>query len=469
MTGPTAVAVVGGRYVQAPTDLPAVSDAALTLWLVHVWLARGEPTHQATQDQLHDALGRTGDDPGHITRVNRELQTAGLLSVERIHQSGKTRNRYTVLGRVRPGDRRAWVDIPASALVALAAGAVKPCHVAALYRWMVTCRGEDRWTPETGAWTAVAIADQAAEWGQAVRTVSAHRSHLVAVGLLEVRIRPGRAPLTAAPGQLPEVEAPLQRMSDHPGNGCRVTPANDPGNGCRSLVPKPDVPSSGPFEDQNPPSVPVGTDLTAVSARGRTDAAPPRGEEINSGGGKLRTTRPAPKPTGSAGPSPEAWRVLGRLPRAWRECPTWVRQRLAERIDRALNPEPVYLPVEIIEWHLSRGLGHKLRQPQLALTPDVIVDAVARYAPTPDGDGTGSHTERHTRALDALLVLALGDAKGGQDRAQPEPVNPVNLLATSADECVSCGGADAPLRDDLPVPVPVCDPCMADALVGAAA
>ncbi len=469
-------------YVQVPDDLPAVSDSALTVWVLHVWWSRGGPSSDATHAQLQRALGRPDtDDPGNLTRLHRELVAAGLIEAERVRINGQTRNRYTPLRRVRRGDRRGWVELPASTLVALAAGEIKPCHLAALVRWQITFREEEHWTPGSH-WTALGVADRSAAWGQTIRTVRAHRSHLIECGFLDQRTQPGRAPLTGLPGQLPggaelpeHVEIPRQKMSGHPGNECRVTPANDPGKKCRPLVPTPDVPLSSTGEDQNHPSVPVGTERTARTARGRTSAAPPRVKKFHLS--KVRPTGQADDPldgeawfwhgltpTKGAAPSPEAMRTLARLPRSWHDCPAWVRRELARRIDGAFR----------------------------AVRPDAIVYAVDRYAATGPAalDLTGDAEvdgSRHIRALTAVLHQLVADARAGGciacghdhsdmldalagcaccDRTRPPAADPGPLWPGVG--CASCGSDVATLRSDLPIPVLACDACM-DSAIGAAA
>ncbi len=499
-----------GRYVQVPIDLPAVSDAALVLWMLDVRDAGPGDTCEPSQAQLQRDLGRTGVDPGHIGRLQAELERAGMLAITRSYQyrTGRkaphTHNVYRPLLRVRPGDRRAYVEIPLSLLDRLAEqpdvpeNRVTVAHVAAAYRWQVECRLHESWTPTGGGWTDRGVAERATAWGHQPSTARTHRSLLLRIGYLDERQRPGKTPLTALAGELPaEVQTPIEQaeeapvphrfMSDDPTDSCRMTPPIDPTDSCRA-----DLPTYGPKPTteelpkiKNIHPVPVGTERTVRTARGRLTAAPPRVKKIHP-----LSVRPVSEPDADpidasawlrhglspikgSKPSVEAMRTLARLPRSWHACPSWVRRELARRIDAAFR----------------------------VVRPDAIVFAIDRYAATGPAalDLTGDpqvDAQRHIRALTTVIHQLVADARAGAciacghdhtdrldaiadcaccTRLRPAPTagQVANSLCddlswADGTDCASCGSAEATLRADLPIPVPVCDPCWVEVALVAA-
>lgn len=459
---PAASKAPGPTHVQVPDDLAGVSDAALVLWILFVWYAGKSRNCNPSLPRLQADLGRAGSDPRHIAKLVDELVGAGFLRVRRRTSAGKSRNEYEPLCRVFPkghpdhDPRKRWTDVPAELVTGLSdmgverERRVRPEHIVSYLRWMRLCRSK-------GGWTSAGYPEVAKRWGLSLSTVRRHREFLVRFGVVEERVRRNATPLTAPPGGLPVeavpevVEPPpacVDLVSQIPvdlGHESPLILFTDP----RLNYPDVDLPRS-----ELPSLVPVGTNVAAVDARERGQPATPEHE---------RSTPPAAAPCRPTGARPgrapqRAWAVVAALPRPWRDCPQWVRRAMAHRIDRALA---------------EHG-------------PASIVAAVARYAPEPlalaveGGPLRERDAERHTRALDAVLVLLAADTKAGHCAdcghhhrdASADGCGCCAKLRTAwltgdDDRCVSCDGPGATVREGLPMGSAVCDPCWSDVSVAA--
>jgi hypothetical protein len=421
-------------YVQVPLDLPPMPATDLVHWIILCRYAGQNPWCWPSQPRLQNDLGRDGDDTSNLTRVQARLVAAGLLEKRRRYLRGKTSLYYRPLRRARRGDGRAYIELPTTLLEAMRAGDVTPGDVAAAVWWLGQC--QDR-----GGWTDASIADAAEAAGHSGRTARRHRSTLLRLGVLEERQIAGKAALTGVPGRLPTRDnrsaSPVTAGPEDPGLASKEPPASQS---------SPKDPTSTTLSEEpqknHQVSVPAGTDLAVVDACDRDGAAAPRTED------------PSPHGNPRCGPPDRTVagrRVLARLPRAWRDCPGWVRRRMADRLDRAV----------------AAGYG-----------PDAIAAAVARYAPTPDDADAhscdGGHFPgrqvRHTRALDKVLRLLAADVNAGHCRTcGHHHADDTAHLAASAGvspvwpagdgRCIACDAVDAPIREDLPLRSPVCDGC----------
>lgn len=440
----------GPDLVQAPINLPSLPDTECGLWIVLKWRSVYSPQCFPSQIRLQEDLGRTGKDRRHLTKLTAALEAAGWLKVRRIHREGKTRNFYEPLGGVIEGDGQGWVDLPRILIDEMRAGRIGPEVLVAAWRWLGECRTAG------GGWTQLAVAQAARQWGQAASTVRTHRSKLIALGVLEECQQPGKAPITAAPGRLPEwaqcageQEAeetptpPVEHTSPH------RQKAHDPADRSHTELPHWNYPIG-----TTPALVPVGTNVTAVDARRRAPTASPKTRD------PLHQVHPSRTRHSVPPSSPSAWATIAKLPRPWRDCKRWVLRRLAERLDRAIFIE---------------GCG-----------PDAIANAVVRYSPTPyvlatnGGPLRECDAERHTRALDAVLVLLVADIKAGHcpdcghhhhdavdHTCRCCTVDAGEWLTVQAGRCVSCDGGSATVREGLPLGSAVCDPCWSTELVAA--
>jgi hypothetical protein len=330
--------------------------------------------------ELQTDLGRSGTGGEQIRLALRELEAAGLVATTRRRHRAGTTMTVVPLRRphTQPGTR--WVDIPTSLLDAVAAGRAKPAHVAAAWRWLVECEHDHgRWRGDAERprrrqrnWSDLTVGQAAAAWSQTPATVRRHRDLLVELGVLELRPRPGLPSVVAIPGRAPAlavVDDPGSRRAGDQG-GVRPRRADDPGH--RDVpdpgdTPRSDIgePEATPVENPGvapagnpgdvpgdpcrksgghmelpptispsktlPSSAPVGAVVTVRTARAGHDAAAPR------------TENPSPSSNsnpGRSGPSAAARAVLAGLPAQFRAVEPWVRVRLAELVDRTLDPPP---------------------------------------------------------------------------------------------------------------------------------
>jgi hypothetical protein len=240
---------------------------------------------------------------------------------------------------------------------------------------------------------------------------------------------------TLAPDDFPPPEAPEQDEptgaqkpvsgeDDHP-PGPGNPASGEPGPGKASPLEDATRDMREEREDQNPTSGTVGAEGTGPTrGRARGGAAPPRAGRP-----------PQPGPAAKAGLA-----VLAKLPRPWRDCPPWVRRRMAERLQRVLDA---------------------------GVPASAVLAAVDRYAPSP-GDvlqlGAAERVAgRHVWALAHVLRLLAADLAAGD---LPAPADPGGWLVVDGDLCVACNLPGGRLREDLPLAVPVHDGCFERAEAG---
>jgi hypothetical protein len=362
-------------FVQLPTelltaDLPATAVVAWCLLAAHV--RPGDPMAWPRRDNLMRRLGAAGRHLDRITDATTALVAAGWLEVHRVHHAGKTRNVYRPLRVPQPGDGSAYVDLPAKATDALTAGRIAPAELVALARWLDAAGSRGH--------TRRSLRDFAARYGVSIRTARAHRSALVAAGLLEARTDPGRRTITAVPGKLPsptetpaEISvSPRQKSPYHPGRNLR-----------------PEVPKRSTYVEAPPPNPPRGplTDRTGPS---------PTGE----GSRELITT--ATQPTPAVDPLPTVDELLAALPlpiraAASRTRASW-RPHLARCLEAGWSPRRIVEVVTEQTWEGARNpaavLTHRLSELAAANPAHDVATAWPTWC------GTCDEATRHVDDLD---------------------------------------------------------------------
>lgn len=416
----------GRGYVQVPVAMLEKEKAATVL--VVSMLARrlrtssGGVVEGVLQAHLAYELGWTGRDEDATAvvanKVSAWIQAAdrtAWLTVQHTHDLRRQRTmaRYRLWGRPTADNGVEYVEAPAALFDLVTEGTIDKNGFQAWLRWRAVMGANTS--------TSCSVPSFAKRWGVSEATARRHRSALLKAGALVEVVAPGEASVTALPSGIVPAKAPKRApVKDHesPQSENVIHPSQKPG---------PLVPTGLPNRVSPPPS--AAADLQEVTRELAKTASPSSNSDSSA-------ARPVRRQA-----SREAITAAGRL--------------LARFKPQLVACAP----------HFRRGL---VRWAAIYLDDGFGAEAVVRAANELTVDVVdGNHNRSFREALATLAVdVRHGACRGcGRDAedfghhaaCDQAPASWLDEL-TSRESCVLCAAAGV-LREELPMPVVVCDSC----------
>lgn len=419
----------GRGYVQVPVEM--LKEKAETVLVVSMLARRlrsssGGVVEGVLQAHLAYELGWIGRDcdasavvANRLSGWVRGAEKTSWLDVQHSYDARRRRTmaRYQLWGRPSIDNSVDYVVAPVELFDMVRDGVIDKHGFLTWLRWRAVMGASSSTTKSVPGW--------AKQWGVSVATARRHRGALLKAGLLTEVTADGEASITALDPSLAS-------------SGGSGAPKSTPR---KNHEPPPSKTVSRPCQESGP-SLPTGVpkgvsvlasavaDVQEVTREAATTASPSQEPDPRDGTRKRR--RASPSALAAAG------RLLPRFRADLVRCETHYRRGIIRRaalfIDAGFGPEA-----------LVRAANE--------LTVDVI---------------DGNHNDAFRTALATLAVdVRLGACRGcGRDvddfghhpACEHAPATWFEE-ATRSETCVSCGTPGGIRREDLPVPMVVCDSC----------
>lgn len=354
-----------------------------------------------------------------VSKWIRDASQTSWLDVQHSHDARRQRTmaRYKLWGRPSVDNAVEYVVAPAVLFDMVRDGVIDKHGFLGWLRW--------RAGMGTGTSTGMSVPEFAREWDVSEATARRHRSALLKAGALTEVASSGGASITALPeALLPEKRGKATPIKNHepPQSETMNHPSQEPGPYVPVGVPKGVSISSSAVAD-----------VPAVTREADPAASPKQNLD-------QRPERPA-RLRASADALAAAGRLLTRFRPELVSCDPHFRRGIIRRtalfLDAGYGDEALVRAANVLTIDIVEGNHNQVFRTALAsLASDVHGGACRGCGLYADEDG------HHLKC-------------GASTAAQAGWLEQVTTLAS----CVTCGASDATRREDLPIPVAVCDPC----------